>query len=327
MTHGLLALACRAFPREHRARSSDEIVDTAVLASDGSARRAAREALSLVVAGLRQRLRAESDRSLREGAALLAGVLSLVNLAVALAGITAGFGTGAGPSVLLWGVRSGPLSLPFIIDAWWIAFTVAAAGVVLGLVLGRRRLAVAAALANLGLVAYDALFLANRWYYDGKGHFDVFTNADAASFPGGRQWLAAAIVLAVTTAAARPRRLPLTRLPLALGVAGLLAWLGWLSRVSGGAFFFLRWPLAAVVLLSVAFGAVAPRLAILACGLTLAATPSVVAYLTGPNPHYESSIQLARSHPASVAVTVVVAAGLALGAVVPLAQLARRRLT
>jgi hypothetical protein len=324
--HGLLALACRAFPREHRARSSDEIIDTAILASDGSKARAAYEALSLLVAGLRQRLRAESHRSLREAAALLAGVLALVNLAVAVAGITAGFGTYSGPSVFLWGLRYGRLSLPFIIDGWWIAFIIAAAGVVLGLVLGRRRLAVGAAIANLGLVGYDALFLENRWYYDGKGHFDVFTNTDAASFPGGRQWLAAAIVLALAAAAARPRRLPLTRLPLALAVVGFLAWLAWQSRVSGGEFFYLRWPLAAVLLLAIAFGTVAPRLAVLACGLTLAATPSVVAYLTGPNHHYESSIQLARSHPASVAVTVVVGAMLALGVLLPLAQLTRRRL-
>jgi hypothetical protein len=324
--HGLLALACRAFPPEHRARSSDEIVDTALLVAGSSARRAAREALSLLVAGLRQRLRAETHRSLPEGAALLAGVLALVNLAVALAGITSGFGTGSGPSVLLWGLRYGRLSLPFLVDGWWIAFTVAAVAVVVGLVLGQRRLAVGAATANLGLVAYDALFLENHWYYDGKGHFDVFTNADAASFPGGRQWLAAATVLAVATVAARQRRLPLTRLPVALGVVGLLAWLGWSSRVSGGEFFFLRWPLAAVVLLAVAFGAVVPRLAILAFGLTLAATPSVVAYLSGPNARYESSIQMARSHPATFGVTIVVAAGLALGALLPLAQLARRRL-
>jgi hypothetical protein len=322
----LFAMACRAFPREHRARSSDEIIDTALLASHGSSARAAHEALSLLVAGLRQRLRVESHRSLREGAALLAGVLALVNLAVAIAGITSGFSTAAGPSVVLWGLRYGRLSLPFIIDGWWIAFTAAAAGVVLGLVLGHRRLAVGAAMANLGLVAYDAVFLENAWYYDGKGHFDVFTNADAASFPGGRQWLAAAIVLALATAAARPRRLPLTRLPLALVVVGLLAWLAWSSRVTGGEFFYLRWPLAAVVLLAVAFGTVAPRLAILASGLTLAATPSVVAYLTGPNHQYESSIQLARSHPASVTVSVVVAAWLGLGLLLPLAQLARRRL-
>jgi hypothetical protein len=77
----VLAFACRAFPPDHRARRSDEVVDTALLASEGSAWRMAREALSLVVAGARQRLRAES------GAALLAGVLALANLAIALAGI------------------------------------------------------------------------------------------------------------------------------------------------------------------------------------------------------------------------------------------------
>jgi hypothetical protein len=83
----VLAFACRAFPPDHRARRSDEVVDTALLASEGSAWRMAREALSLVVAGARQRLRAESGRSLRDGAALLAGVLALANLAIALAGI------------------------------------------------------------------------------------------------------------------------------------------------------------------------------------------------------------------------------------------------
>lgn len=324
---GLLALACRAFPSDHRARRSDEVVDTALLVADGSTLRVAREALSLVVAGIRQRLRAESDRSLRDGAALLAGVLALVNFAVALAGITSGFDTWRGPSLFLWGLRYGPGSYPFIIDGWWIAFTVAAAAVVVGLVLGQRRFAVGAAMTNLGLVAYDALFLENRWYYDSKGHFDVFTNADAASFPGGRQWFAATVVLAIATTMARPRRLPPTRLPLALVVAGLLAWLGWQSRLSGGEFFFLRWPLAAIVLLAVAFGTVAPRLATLSCGLTLAAIPSVVAYLSGPNLHYADPSRFARSQPASMPVTVVVTVGLALGAVLPLAQLTRRRLT
>ena len=90
LMRGLLAVACRAFPPDHRARHSDEIVDTALLAANGSRWRTAGEALSLVVAGARQRLRAESSRSMRDGAALLAGILALVNLAVALAGITAG---------------------------------------------------------------------------------------------------------------------------------------------------------------------------------------------------------------------------------------------
>ena len=81
----ILLVACRAFPPEHRARRSDEVVDTALLAAGGSALGTAREALSLVIAGMRQRLRAESDRPLRDGLALLAGVLAPVNLAIALA--------------------------------------------------------------------------------------------------------------------------------------------------------------------------------------------------------------------------------------------------
>ena len=84
---GLLALACRAFPRDHRARRSDEVVDTALLAADGSAWRAAREALSLVVAGFRERLHATEDvcSERRRG---LAGVFAVVNLAVALFGMS-----------------------------------------------------------------------------------------------------------------------------------------------------------------------------------------------------------------------------------------------
>src|SRR5581483_5715727 len=113
----LFAVACRAFPPGHRARRSDEVVDTALLAAEGSLWGGAREAVSLVAAGMHQRLRAEAARSWRHGASLLAGVLGVVNLAVAVAGLTSGFGTYSGPSVLLWGVRYGRLSVPFIIDA------------------------------------------------------------------------------------------------------------------------------------------------------------------------------------------------------------------
>jgi hypothetical protein len=301
----LLAVACRAFPHEHRARRSDEVVDTALLAADGSALRAAREALSLVLAGVRQRLRAESGRSLRDGAALLAGILALVNLGVALAGITGGVQLHGFGLSYVGGYG------PYVVDGWWIAFVVAAGALVVGLALGNRRLALGAALVNLGLVGYDAIFLANGSPYDGRGHLDVFTYTQTSSFPAGRQWLAAAIVLALATAAAAPRRLPLTRLPLALLAAVALVVL---SRETWGAFFFLRWPLAAVVLLAVAFGAVAPRLAVLALGATLAAVPSVVGYLTASNLQHDP------------VVTAVVAAGLALGAIVPLTQLTRRRL-
>jgi hypothetical protein len=334
---GLLALSCRAFPRDHRARTSDEIVDTALLAAEGSALRTVREALSLVVAGARQRLRAESHRSLRDGAAPLAGVLAIVNLAVALAGMLSGLTTYSGPSLLLWNLRYGPGAYPFVIDWWWVAFAAAGALIVFGLVRGHRGLAAGAAMANLVLVAYDA-----SGFSQGVSHFNVFTVA--YGFPGSRQWLVAAIVLAVATAAARLRRFPLTRLAFALVVVGLLVWLALLARERGGSFFILRWPLAVIILLGVAFGAVAPRLAVLACGVTLAAIPSVVAFLIGPNPYatshpsvalyltgpdrWPTSEAIVRSehHAFDPVAMVVVAGGLALGSVL-LAQLARRRLT
>jgi hypothetical protein len=300
----VMLLACRAFPREHRARSSEEIVDTALLAAGGSAWRATHEALWLVVAGVRQRLRAESGRSPREGATLLASVLALVNLAVALAGITA--------RVHLDGLHPylTPSYSPYVVDGWWVAFTVTAAAVVLGLALGDRRLALGSALANLGVVAYDAIFLVGGTPYDGRGHLDVFTYTQTSSFPAGREWLVASIVLVLATAAARRSRVALARVPVTL--AGVLL-LVVLSRETWGAFFFLRWPLAALILLGVAFGALAPRLSILSAGATLAAVPSAVGYLTASNLHHNA------------AVTGIVASGLALGAVVPLAQLVRRR--
>jgi len=308
----VLTFACRAFPREHRARCSDEVVDTALLAADGSSWRGAREAASLVRAGMRQRLRGERDRSLRDGAALLAGILAVVNLAVALAGI----GLAVRPP-WPYGVRPPePYSLagsPYVIDWWWIAFASAAAGIVLGLTLGNRRLAVGAALANLGLVAYDAIFLADNSLNDGRGHLDVFTYARRAlGFPAERQWFAVAVVLALATAAAPLRRLPRSRLPLALAAVLLLVVL---SREASGGFFFLRWPLAAILVLGVGFGALVPRLAVLAVGVMLAAAPSAVTYLTTPNLHH---------HPSALGFA---AAGLGVAAVLPFAHLVRRRLT
>jgi hypothetical protein len=308
----LLAVACRAFPRDHHARRSDEVIDTALLAADGSARRAAREALSLVVAGMRQRIRAESGRSLREGAALLAGVLALVNLAVASAGVALSVHPPR-PYGLPPGVPYHLAHSPYVIDWWWIAFAVAAAAVVLGLVLGDRRVAVGAAFANLGLVAYDAVFLADNSMNDGRGHLDVFTFVrPALSFPGERQLLSVAVVLAFATAVAPSRRLPLRSLLLALAAVALLIVL---SRETASGFLFLRWPLAVVVVLGVALGSVAPRLAVVAVGVTLAAVPSADTYLTMPG--YQQG----------PVITWVVAVALALGVLLPIAHLTRHRLT
>jgi hypothetical protein len=302
----LLALACRAFPRDHRARSSDEAVDTAVLASRGSTLGGLREALSLVGAGLRQRLRSESGRSVQDGVRLLACVLALVNLAVALAGVIL-----VSQPLRIANGFGGPPMQPFVVDWWWIVFTAAAAGIVLGLVLGNRRLAVAAGMANLALVGYDALFLVNGtdWF---SGHLAAFTYGQQSAFPGGRHWLPAAVVLALATAAAPLRRLPLMRFPLALVAAVPLVVL---SREIPGSFFFLLGPLAAIVVLAMAFGGRAPRLAVLAVGVVLAALPSEVVYLAHRSIHHDPLV------------TWAVAAGLAVGLLLPLGQLTRRRLT
>jgi len=303
----LLVLACCAFPPEHRARRSEEVVDTAQLAAKGSTWRGVREALSLVVAGLRQRLRAESGRSLRDGFGLLAWALAVVNLAVALAGVA----LCVHPPVVFF-VGLGGFH-PFVVDWWWIAFSVAATGVVVGLVLGNRRLAVGAVIANLGIVGYDALFLVNGtdWY---SGHLVVFSLGQVGPnvFPVGRYWLAAAVVLALATAAAPLHRQPLRRLPLAFVAALLLVVL---SREISGSFLFLLWPLVATVVLAMVFGGVAPRLVVLAVGGVLVALPSVVWYSMQPSVH---------PHPV---VRGAVAAGLAAALLLPLVQLTRRRLT
>jgi hypothetical protein len=297
---GLLVFSCRAFPPDHRARRSDEVVDTALLAANGSAWRAGREALSLVRAGFGQRVRLESARPLRDGLAPLAWVLAVVNLAVALVGAA------AERAIPILASR-GFVPFPYRPDWWWIAFTVAAVGIVLGLILGDRRLALGAALGNLGLLAYDALFP----FSQPGGHLlDLFFLGP--SFPVGTQWLAPAVLLALATAAAPLRRLPLTRLPLAVGVVAALVVLSREMRPWGD-FLFLRWPLAALVVLSIAFGALIPRLAVLALGLVLAAAPSSVTLFAG------STIDRA-------SVIWSLAAGFVLGAFVPFARLVRRRL-
>jgi hypothetical protein len=146
----------------------------------------------------------------------------------------------------------------------------------------------------------------------GGGHLDVFTHdRRTLSFPAERQWLAVAVVLAVATAATPRRRHSLRGLlPALVGVVLLVV----LSRELAGGFFFLLWPLLALIVLAMTFGAVAPRLAVLTVGLTLAAVPAVDTYLTE------------RGYPHSAVTTWGVAVGLFLAALLPLARLARRRL-
>ncbi len=307
---GLLAFACRAFPRDYRPRRSGELVDTALLAADGSAWRATREAGSLVVAGLRQRSHAtEGDTSIRDGAALLAGILAVVNLAIALFGISLAFQ----PEPF---DHSAPCCSFFIpnpnaIDWWWIAFAIAGAGIVLGLGLGLWRLAVGAALLNVGLVGYDALVLAPHY---GAGHMNAISPwgwPDA--YPIHQEWLAPSIVLALATAAAPSRRRSLY-VPLVLVGATLLAVLA--REQWGHGFLFLLVPAGVLLVLAVALGWLAPRLAVVGVGLSIALAPPVVGYLTRPSWEYHSPV-----------VTWVAAPGLALAIVMSLAYLARRRLT
>ena len=181
-----------------------------------------------------------------------------------------------------------------VVDWWWIAFALAAAGIVLGLVLGDRRLAVGAALANLGLVAYDALFLVHGTDWT-SGHLASSPRA-GLGFPGGRHWLVPAIVLVLATAAA-PLRRRTAQAPARSRSSPRCCLSS--SRETSGGFLFLRWPLAAVVVLAVAFGRLAPRLAVVAVGVTLAAAPGVVGYLTAPYRPPRSRRDLGRSLPGS----------------------------
>jgi hypothetical protein len=300
---GLLAFSCRAFPRDHRARQSDEIVDTAVLAAEGSTWRATCEAFSLVVAGMRQRLRVETHRSPRDGVALLARFLAVMNLAVALAGISLSVDP---PRIgilvpVLFFFRN-----PYLVRGWWIAFSLAAATIVLGLVLGNRRLALGAALANLGIVAYEAFYFRPLL----RGHLNAFAY-EWKGFPLGREWLAPAVVLVLATAGAPLRRLPLWRLAPALAAAVVLVVV---SRQILDGYFFLLWPFAAIVALALVFGWHSPRLAVVAVGVSLVAAPSVVASLANTSSYRAPVFWMA-------ALTFAVAF------LLPLAYLTRRRLT
>jgi hypothetical protein len=134
------------------------------------------------------------------------------------------------------------------------------------------------------------------------------------AYPLHQDWLAPAIVLVLATAAAPSRRRSLFHVPLALVAAALLVVL---ARDNWGrGFIFLLWPAGLVLVLAATLGWLAPRLAVVALGVSVALAPPVVGYLTRPSGAYHSQV-----------VTWVAAPGLALGIVLPLAYLARRRLT
>jgi hypothetical protein len=201
---------------------------------------------------------------------------------------------------------------PHALDWWWIAFPIAAAVIVLGLALGNRKLALGAALANLGIVGYDAVFLTSTGSF---GHlWDALAYGRATdAYPIGQEWLAPAAVLVLAVAAAPLRRRSLGRLPVALGAAVLLIVI---SRETSGGFLFLRWPVAVLVLLAMMFGAIAPRLAVVALGVSLALAATVAEYLTTSGWEYKAPFA-----------TWIAAPALVLGIVLPLAYVTRRRLT
>jgi hypothetical protein len=87
-----------------------------------------------------------------------------------------------------------------------------------------------------------------------------------------------------------------------------------IARESPSGFFFLRWPLAVVVLLAVTLGWLLPRLAVVAIGVSAVLAPYVVEYLSGPSWAYKAP-----------AVSWIAAPGLALGILLPLAYLTLRR--
>jgi len=249
---------------------------------------------------LRQRLHAtEGDTSVQDG---------LFNLAIAFYGVS--FAVDRPPPFSIIGPPGFFIPNPYAVDWWWIAFAVAAAGVVLGLALGNRRLASGAALANLGIVVYDALVLVAN----GRGHLNAIAFLRGPDrYPVGQEWLAPAVLLVLATVVAPLRRHSLARvLPPAVAAAVLVV----LARHDSGGFIFLQWPFGAVVVLAATLGWLAPRLAVVAVGVSLVLVPSVVEYLSGPSWAYRAP-----------AVTWVAAPGLAFGILLPLAYLARRRLT
>jgi hypothetical protein len=283
----ILRLTLRLYPLSYREERAEEMLTTALEASAGSRTSVLRESVSLVLGGISTRARLAARKPLRDavrGAALLcAWGLAIVNVAVAIAGLTARVHLHGGP---VFGVYLGPSYGPYALDWWWIGFAGASAALMVALALGWRLLADVAAVASALLVGYDAVFLADGDKYDGRGHFDLFTYTQTSSFPGGREWAAAGLVLAVATIvgldgrvrAAHPLRL-LMAVATAVGLA-LVAHEAW------GAFFYLRWPLVVLLLISSLFGWLEPRLPLATAGFVFAALPSVVSYLTASNlPH------------------------------------------
>jgi hypothetical protein len=175
---------------------------------------------------------------------------------------------------------------PYVIDWWWLAFAAVSGALIVALALARRSAALWWAGANLALVGYDAVVLANGDRYDGRGHFDLFTYGQTSSFPGGREWLGGAAVLAVAVALARSRRVlvprPNQRATLVLSLACAAA-LAVIAQSTWGAFFFLRWFLLAAVIAAALLGLFDRRLPVAALGLALAALPSTVTFLTAAN--------------------------------------------
>jgi hypothetical protein len=249
---------------------------------------------------------------LASGAYLCAWALAIVNLAVAVYSLTVRVHVLDSP---VRAVYVSPSYAPYVTDWWWLSFAAASAGLIVALAASRRWVAVSMAGASFALVAYDALLLANSDKYDGRGHFDLFTYAQTSSFPGGREWLAAASVLLTATlvsgvgeATSRLRQRKALAFAFPLVVVLVAA-----ARETWGAFFYLRWGVLAIVLVALFVAALAPRLTVVAAGVSLAALPSALVYVTSDN-----------LSPGRVGAGAVLA-GLTLGLILPIALLSRDR--
>lgn len=321
MRERILRMACCAYPRTYRSARGRELVDTALEATGRSAWALARESSSLLAAGLATRARRAGEVTAREtlaSAALTTSlILAAVNCAVAIAALTARVHFLDVPAAAVY---VSPAYGPYAIDWWWITFSVLGVGVVAALLGGRLRVATILSHASFALVAFDAATLANDNPTDGRGHFDVFTYTQTSSFPGGREWVAASAILALATVTAARLRAQSRRQPVAIIVlAGLsIIVLALTAKGAWGAFFFLRFGLLVLVGLALVLGPFFRPLPLVASAATLAALPSVVAYLTAPN--------LSPTIDVSVAFAMVMTTGIVAPLVVKLPRrVARRR--
>ena len=273
-----LRLALLAYPAHMRAAHGAELVGTALDAIDARASSRLREAFGLVAGGLQARGGTEAAASPRDvwlgGLRLAALPLAVVNAAIALSGLVA--------TVMSEG---GWFFQPSL--AWWIAATVAAALLLVGVCVRRPFLARSGAVVAVTLVLIDLVYPPATTEQDVVSQFDALTyfGANHANVPRGHQWLGATLVLAVAAVCVGrgPGR---SAIRTAAAAASAIA-LAYVAAHVWGAFAFLLWPTIAVAVTILLLATLQPRLPVAGLLWLASAAPIIAGYVDDASvPHH-----------------------------------------